>query len=177
MKILSTKKVFEGFLSILNLEVQTSTGEVINREVMTRENGKNSSDGVCALVFDTVKKKYIFTKQFRTGLINEDNQDLIEVVAGTLETGEDPSECMKREIEEELGYKTDKIKFFNKGFVSPGGCTEKIYMFIVEVSEKISEGGGLESEHEEIEVIEMNEYDTITYDFMDLKTQFLVSTI
>ena len=76
MKILSVKKVYKGFLTILNLTVETSKREVVQREVMARSGGKKSDDAVAALVFDTVKRKFIFAKQFRAGLMNEDDQSL-----------------------------------------------------------------------------------------------------
>lgn len=177
MKILNTKKIYNGFLTILSLDVETSKGDVVHREVMSRSGGDGSDDAVASLVFDTEKEKFIFAKQFRPGLMNESDQNLIEVVAGILEVGEDPKLCMEREIEEEIGYKVDNMKYIGEYFVSPGGTTEKIHLFVSFVSEKISEGGGLESEDEEIEIIEMNHVDVYNYNFRDMKTKLLLTEI
>lgn len=174
MKILSTETVYKGFLTMLKLTVKTSKGEVIQREVMSRSGGKKSDDAVAALVFDTVKEEFIFVKQFRSGLFNEESQELIEVVAGTLEQGEDPEKCMVREIEEEIGYKTDSINYVGEYFVSPGGTSEKIYLYLVSVSEQVSEGGGLADEHEEIEIVRMSEDEMGSYSFRDMKTMLLI---
>ncbi|CAG7581154.1 MAG: ADP-ribose pyrophosphatase [uncultured marine phage] len=177
MKLLSSRKVYEGFLTILKLKVETSEGEIVEREVMSRAGGKKSDDAVAALVFDTDKQKFIFAEQFRSGLMNEDDQSLIEVVAGTLEEGENPEECMIREIEEEIGYKTDSIEYVGEAFVSPGGTTEKIFLYTVLVSEQISEGGGLADENEEIEIVEMDVQEVRDYNFRDMKTKLLVTEI
>lgn len=177
MKILNSKKIYKGFLTILNLDVETSKGDVVSREVMSRSDGGGSDDSVASLVFDTEKERFIFAKQFRPGLMNEEDQNLIEVVAGTKEVGEDPNLCMEREIEEEIGYKVDNMKYIGEYFVSPGGTTEKIHLFVSFVSEKVSEGGGLESEDEEIEIVEMSHVDVYNYNFRDMKTKLLLSEI
>lgn len=177
MKILNVEKVFKGFLTIMNLTVETSKGEVVQREVMSRSGGKKSDDAVASLVFDTKKGKFIFAKQFRPGLMNEEDQNLTEVVAGTLEVGEDPKYCMEREIEEEIGYKVDQMEYVGESFVSPGGTTEKIYLYVTLVSEQISEGGGLASEHEEIEIIEMSGDELKNHNFLDMKTKLLLTEI
>lgn len=177
MKILNIEKVYRGFLTIMKLKVETSKGDIVSREVMSRSGGAKSDDSVSSLVYDTERKKYIFAKQFRPGLMNEDDQHLIEVVAGTLEVGEDPEICMGREIEEEIGYKVDKIENVGVAYVSPGGTTEKIHLFVSLVSEKISDGGGLVTEHEEIEIVEMSIDEVKEYNFLDIKTKLLITQI
>jgi len=175
MKILSKNKIYKGFLSILNLKVETEKGEVITRQVMSRARGKNSDDSTAALVYDTKNREFIFVSQFRAGLYNETDQNLVESVAGTLEVNENPEECIIREIEEEIGYKTDQIEFVGDYYVSPGGTSEKIYLYIALVSEQISEGGGLAEEHEEIDIIRMSEEEVVVYNFMDIKTKLLLA--
>ena len=175
MKIVSKKEVYKGFLKMLKLGVETKSGDVIDREVMTRSSINQSDDSVASLVYDTDKEKFIFAKQFRAGLYNEKSQDLIEVVAGTLEEGEDPQECMKREIIEEIGYKVDNMEYVGSYYVSPGGTSEKVHLFISKVSHQVSSGGGLESENEEIDIVEMSEKEMKEYRFRDMKTLFLVS--
>lgn len=166
-KTLSTKNVYNGFLKMDMDTIQTKKGETIHREVMRR--GKS----VCALIFDTVEKKYIFAKQYRVG----SKSDLVEVVAGMLESGEDPSNCIKREILEEVGYESDKCENIGGGFVSPGGTSEYMHFFYVEVSNKTAKGGGLETEHEDIEVIKMTSQEAKSYNFQDLKTMYCICKV
>lgn len=177
MKIISVDEVYKGFLKILKLKVETKSGQVIDRELMTRSSKNRTDDSVASLVFDTKKKKYIFASQFRSGLYNEENQDLIEVVAGTLEEGEDPKKCMEREIEEEIGYEVDDMKYLGDYFVSPGGTSEKVHLFISKVSSQVSSGGGLESENEEIDIIEMYSDEMNEYTFRDMKTELCITKL
>ena len=83
---------------------------------------------------------------------------LIEACAGLLDN-DNAEDCIRREIEEETGYKITSIKKITEAYMSPGSVTELLYFFIAEYSEsmKVSEGGGIE--HEDIEVMEIK-FDT-----------------
>jgi GDP-mannose pyrophosphatase NudK len=116
-------------------------------------------DGACILLYNSVKKTVILTKQFRMPSYLNDNEDgmMIEVCAGLLDK-QDPITCIKNEVEEEVGYKIAEPKKVFEIYSTPGAVTEKIYYFIAEYSDemKVSEGGGLEEETEEIEVLEID---------------------
>jgi len=170
MDIKGMNTMHNGYFKVLEATVETSDGESIKREIFSRASRGNSEDSVAAVVYDIKKQKYIFTKQFRVGLYREDDKYIIEAVAGTLKEGEDPKECMIREIEEELGYDTLNILPISEFYVSPGGSAEKIYLYEAFVDTKVSEGGGLAEEHEEIETIEMTLEEIKKYDFKDAKT-------
>ena len=90
--------------------------------------------------------------------INNENDGMsIEVCAGALDKNESPETCIIREVEEEVGYKIISAKKVMESYMSPGAVTEKMYFFIAEYSEnqKVSEGGGLDSEDEDIEVLKL----------------------
>lgn len=111
----------------------------------------NSNNKAAALVFNTETKKYLFTERKY-----EDIEGImIEIVAGTMEEGEKSQDTIKREIAEELGYKVDRLDHLCDFYVSPGGNTEICAVFYAEVSEKISEGGGVDDEN--IKVIEVED--------------------
>jgi nudix-type nucleoside diphosphatase (YffH/AdpP family) len=82
---------------------------------------------------------------------------LIEACAGLLDK-DDPEDCIRRETEEETGYKITDVRKIFEAYMSPGSVTEILYFFIAEYanSMKVNEGGGVEHEQENIEVIEMN---------------------
>jgi nudix-type nucleoside diphosphatase (YffH/AdpP family) len=86
------------------------------------------------------------------------NQDgmLIEACAGLLDN-QSPEECIKRETEEETGYRIENVKKVFEAYMSPGSVTEILYFFIAEYKPKmkVSEGGGHEAEQENIEVLEI----------------------
>ena len=148
------------------MTIKTKSGKDVKREVMVRKNA------VAALVYDKSTKKYIFVSQFRPG----SSTDIIEIPAGVLDHGdEDKRDAISREIEEEIGYKSDSIKLIDECYISPGGTTEMITIYFVEVSEKIGEGGGVASEDEEIDIIEMSRQEMETTRFKDAKTIIAVN--
>jgi len=157
--ITKRERKYKGFLNLDELTVKTRSGKEVKRELMVRP------DGVASVVFDTRKKKFIFVNQWRPA----SNSEIIEIVAGTCDVeGEDPREAMIREIDEEIGYKTDKITLIDECYMSPGGTSELLSIYYSEVSEKISQGGGLEDE--DIDIVEMDLDDVLTTRFRDAKT-------
>ena len=115
-------------------------------------------DGAGILLYNKEKQTVILTKQFRMPTYLNDNKDgfLVEVCAGLLDK-DNPEACIIRETEEEVGYRLKSVKKIYEGYSSPGVMTEKMHFFVGEYTDdmKVNEGGGLESEHEDIEVIEM----------------------
>jgi len=116
-------------------------------------------DGAAILLYNAEKQTVILTKQFRMPSYLNENEDgmMIEVCAGLLDE-QDPITCIKNEAEEETGYKISDPKKVFEIYSTPGAVTEKIHYFVAEYSDamKISEGGGLEEETEEIEVLELD---------------------
>lgn len=121
---------------------------------------------VAAVVYDTIKNKYLFVKQFRPGTKGE----VIELVAGMIDDDKlTPMDTIKKEISEELGYKTDYVNFLVKMYTAPGYTDEVIHYYYVEVSERVNDGGGSDSENEFIETVEMTEEELKEFDFQDNK--------
>jgi len=122
------------------------------REVYDRGNG------AAILLYNTTTKNIILTRQFRlpTYLNGNKNGMMVEVCAGLLDQDE-PEQCIIRETEEETGYRISKVKKIMETYMSPGAITEILYLFVGEydASMKVSDGGGLEHEQENIQVLEM----------------------
>ena len=123
------------------------------REVYDRGNG------AAILLYNIAKKTVILTRQFRLPSYLNGNQTgmMIEVCAGLLDQ-DNPEQCIIRETEEETGYRISKIEKIMETYMSPGAVTEILHLFVGEYDEsmKVSEGGGLEHEQENIEVMEMS---------------------
>lgn len=104
------------------------------------------------------KQTIILTRQFRLPTYLNGNQSgfLIEACAGLLDK-DNPEDCIKKEVEEETGYRVDKVVKVFEAYMSPGSVTELLYFFIAEYSEdmKVNDGGGLAKEQENIEVLEL----------------------
>ena len=141
-------------LDKINFDLKQKNGEWINqnREVYDR------GDGAAILLFNKVKQTLVLTKQFRLPSFVNGNEDgmMIEVCAGLLEK-DDPLTCIVKEAEEETGYLISNPKKVFEIYSTPGAVSEKIHYFIAEYSAemKVSEGGGLAHETEDIEVLEL----------------------
>ena len=118
----------------------------------------NRGNGAGILLYNREKGTVILTRQFRMPTYVNGNYDgmMIEVCAGVLE-GDNPEDCIRKETEEETGYKVDNVQCVMETYMSPGSVTEILYLFIGEYEEKmkVSEGGGAENETENIEVLEI----------------------
>ena len=121
------------------------------REVYDRGNG------AVILLYNSTNKTVVLTRQFRlpTYLNGNTSGMVIEACAGLLDT-ENPEECIIRETEEETGYRLSSVKKVFQSYMSPGSVTEILHFFIGEYQPnmKVSDGGGLAEEHENIEVLE-----------------------
>jgi nudix-type nucleoside diphosphatase (YffH/AdpP family) len=104
---------------------------------------------------------------------------MIEVCAGLLDQ-DNPEQCIMRETEEETGYRLTKVEKIMETYMSPGAVTEILYLFIghYDASLKVSDGGGVATEQENIEVLEMTYEQAFkmieTGEIQDAKTIILV---
>jgi ADP-ribose pyrophosphatase len=137
------KTIYEGHNKLENWSFSDGEKEY-DREVL------NVGQAVAAIVYDTVKKKFIFVEQYRVPT----EGIMVEVVAGKIDKGEKPEQAMKREIMEETGYKVDVINPIMDFYSSPGTTNEIVSLFYCEVSEKVNEGGGIGDENVSVVEIE-----------------------
>jgi GDP-mannose pyrophosphatase NudK len=130
---------------------ENEESEIHTREVYDRGNGAG------ILLYNSAKKTVILTRQFRLPTFLNGNKTgmMIEVCAGLLDQ-DNPESAIIRETEEETGYRISKVQKVFESYMSPGAVTEILYLFVGEYDEsmKVSEGGGLDAEQENIEVLE-----------------------
>ena len=123
-----------------------------NREAYDRGNGAT------ILLYSKENNSIILTRQFRLPTFLNGNADgmLIEACAGLLDK-DNPEDCIRRETEEETGYKISEVRKIFEAYMSPGSVTEILYFFVAEYSKsmKVTDGGGVEHEQEDIEVLEI----------------------
>ncbi|KMQ69032.1 GDP-mannose pyrophosphatase [Chryseobacterium sp. FH2] len=135
-----------------NIQKRDGTIEQQSREAYDRGNG------AVILLYNITSNAVILTRQFRlpTFINGNPNGMLIEACAGLLDN-DNPEECIKRETEEETGYKISKVEKIFEAYMSPGSVTEILHFFVAEYSNemKVADGGGLEHEGENIEVLEL----------------------
>ena len=134
-------------------EKEDGSWETQIREAYDRGNG------AAILLYNSKKGNVVLTRQFRMPTYVNGNEDgmMIEVCAGLLD-GDHPEDCIKKEVEEETGYKVENVQKVFESYMSPGSVTEILHFFIGEYAAdmKIGEGGGVEDESENIEVLEMD---------------------
>lgn len=142
-------------LDRVDYDYQFKTGEWrrLSRECYNRGNG------AAILLYNKEKSTVILTRQFRMPAYENNKKDgmSIEVCAGAIDNNDKPLETIIRETEEEVGYKIGSAKQVLTAYTSPGALTEKMYLFVAEynASMKVNEGGGLQSENEDIEILEI----------------------
>lgn len=157
VKIISTKTLSGkwGVLNEIQYKLKSSNGEWLDLKRESYDTG----DGAAVLLYNSDTKKVILTKQFRlpTYLNGNAGGMLTEACAGLLDQ-DPPDICVIKEAEEETGYRiSNPVKVF-EAYMSPGSLTEIMHLFIAEYKEnmKVSEGGGVEEEQEDIRVLEIN---------------------
>ncbi|KSA12111.1 GDP-mannose pyrophosphatase NudK [Maribacter dokdonensis] len=149
--------------------------ETQEREAYDRGNG------AAILLYNSKKKTVVLTRQFRMPTYVNGNKDgmMIEVCAGLLD-GDNPADCVRKETEEETGYKINNVEKVFQTYMSPGSVTEELFLFVGEYDDsmKVSDGGGAEDETENIEVLELNFDEAITMvskgEIKDAKTIMLL---
>lgn len=151
------------------------TWQTQSRETYDRGNGAT------ILLYNRDKHTVLLTRQFRyPAYANQhDSGVLIEACAGLLDARE-PEEAIKRETEEETGYRVENVRKIFESYMSPGSVTEKLFFFVAEYSEaeKVNDGGGLASDGEDIDIVELELDEALrmleTGDIMDGKTIMLL---
>lgn len=155
-------------IDILNKEVLSQNWAVLLKityrilkangiwETQERE-AYDRGNGAAILLYNKKKRSVILTRQFRLPTFINGNADglLIEACAGILDEA-DPVACIKRETEEETGYQISEVEKVFEAYMSPGSVTELLYFFVAAYTDdmKLHEGGGLDEEEEDIEVLE-----------------------
>lgn len=115
-------------------------------------------NGATLLLFNARRRTVVLTRQFRFPAYVNGCADgmLIEACAGLLDR-DDPATCIKRETEEETGYRINDVRQVFEAYMSPGSVTEKLHFFAAEYEahDRVAAGGGDAHEGEDIEVIEL----------------------
>lgn len=141
-------------LKTTTFEYRRASGEwqTQKRETYERDNA------AAVLPYNLARRTVILVKQFRLPAFIRGYDDLlIEAAAGVLDNAE-PEERIRAEAEEETGYRLHHVHKVFEAFMSPGAITEKLHFFVAEYEPemRVSDGGGLAHEGEDIEVLELS---------------------
>lgn len=154
--ILNTKVLSDNWYTLkkVSFEMIGNDGakSILEREAYDRGNGAT------ILLYNKENQTVVLTRQFRlpTFINGNDTGYLIECCAGLLDQ-DNAEDCIRRETEEETGFRIDQVEKVFEAYMSPGSVTELLYFFVAVYSNdmKLHDGGGLEEENENIEVLEL----------------------
>jgi ADP-ribose pyrophosphatase len=116
-------------------------------------------DSVAILVYNKTTKKIVLINQFRYPTYQHGEGWITETIAGMMDPGEAPEATARRETKEETGLKITAFEHIATFYVSPGGSSERIFLYYSEVSgdqAKYKKTGGLLHEGEDIKVVELS---------------------
>ena len=166
VEIHEQKRLFDDFFKVDEVKVSHE-----------RHDGKMSpderrliferGDAAAVLLYNEETHMVVMVNQFKVPSMvgrQRDNPSttdgwITETVAGMIEKSETPEDAIIRETLEETGYKIQKPKFICKFFSSPGGTSERIFLYFATVTDadKIGKGGGLGGEDIKVVTKSVNE--------------------
>lgn len=158
-EFVNEERVFDEYFKVDQLTVKETaedgTESTYFRSKLARPNA------VAILVFNEDTQKITLVKQFRYPVGKEYPEGLLEVPAGKIDGDETPQQAAVRELHEEIGYivKEEQLTKPFEMLASPGYSSEKIFVFLAVVKDSDRDpnaGGGVQGEHENIEIIEMD---------------------
>jgi GDP-mannose pyrophosphatase NudK len=124
---------------------------------LTRE-AYDRGNGAVILLYSQARRTVVLTRQFRLPAFVNGHPDgmLLEAPAGLLE-GETPTDAIRREVEEETGFRIAQVEPVLAAYMSPGSVTERLHFFAAEYStaDRVTEAGGSIAEGEDIELVEL----------------------
>jgi GDP-mannose pyrophosphatase NudK len=142
----------KGKLVSVSYQQRRRDGEQQRRKREIYDNGNSA----VVLPYDPERKTVLLTRQLRLPIFMQDGiERAVEACAGKLD-GEQAEQRIVKEMQEELGFRITKVERLFELYVSPAAIMEKISFFTCAYSpaDKVSEGGGLKEEGEDIEVVE-----------------------
>ena len=119
-KLLATKEIFRGRAVSLRIDtIEKASGQVTTREIVEH------SDCIAVVPVDD-SGNIVMVKQFRRPA----GKLLLEIPAGGMEDGEDPEACVRRELQEEIGYLPGRLQRLGGFYAAPGYCSEYLHLFL-----------------------------------------------
>lgn len=126
--------------------------EVLEREVY------HPGPGAAVLPINRARGTVLLVRQLRIpAFVNGDGPMLVEACAGMIDEGDAPEDTVRKEAEQEMGYRIRAVRKVLELYMSPGASTEKLHLFVAEYGpeDRTGVGGGLPDEGESIDVLEV----------------------
>jgi len=158
VKVRHRREVFNRFFKIVEAEFDQprldGSGVIKNVKRLVFERG----DSAAALVHVTDRDVVVLTEQFRFPTFDKGPGFILEAMAGSISEGEAPEDCIRREMLEEIGYDAKTLEKIAHFYVSPGGTSERIFLYYAPVTSADlvnPDACGVADEHEDIRRVEV----------------------
>jgi nudix-type nucleoside diphosphatase (YffH/AdpP family) len=152
------RRVFDGFFKIdeLTLSHEQFDGTMSpGKKLLVFERG----DAAAAIILNRDRREVVLVEQFKVPTLEKSTTNgwVTEVMAGMIRPGETPDEAVIRETLEETGYRIQGPELIATFFSSPGGSSERIFLYyaVVGDADKVGRGGGARGEGEDIRLVTM----------------------
>jgi nudix-type nucleoside diphosphatase (YffH/AdpP family) len=154
----SRRQVYKGFFQLEEVVLRHERLDGTMSAPMSRLN-LDRGDGAAIVLHDPQRQVITLVRQFRYPTWEKGPGWTVELVAGMVEAGRDPADVARAEAREEAGYDTRELRSLGSFYLTPGGSSERIFLYYaaVDQSMRVAEGGGLAHEGEDIEIVEMSE--------------------
>ncbi|MBQ4798428.1 NUDIX domain-containing protein [Pseudoalteromonas sp. MMG006] len=158
------KNLYKGFFQVDLYQFEHAlfaggTSEVISREILER------GDAIAVLPYDPISDTVLLIEQIRIGAIKSKHSPwLLECIAGMTDGSTDYESVVKKEAFEEAGLELNELEFMLSYLSSPGGTTERLYLYLARADLSQVQTGvyGLESEGEDIKTHVLSVDDALT---------------
>jgi nudix-type nucleoside diphosphatase (YffH/AdpP family) len=154
-ELVSLDEKHKGWANFTVARIRLPDGTLIDREV------EDHGAAVAVLPYDPQRKTVVLVEQFRAAPFLSDGQEqTLEAVAGIIDEA-DCAAAARREALEEAGLQLGALEYVATCRTMPGISTEKmtLYLAAYRLADRVAAGGGLDSENENIQVVEMNATD------------------
>lgn len=152
--VLESEPVYDGFFKIERAVVRYERFDGRMSDPITRycfERG----DSVGVLLYNPKSDSVVLVEQFRyPAYVRGGPGWILEIVAGIRDKG-DSIRVAKSEALEEAGYEMERLEKLSSFYLSPGGSSERMDLYLGYVSKPSQEGGGVREEGEEIRIVEL----------------------
>jgi nudix-type nucleoside diphosphatase (YffH/AdpP family) len=155
-------RVFDDFFKIEEAYLRYERFDGTMSPVVRRLNFERG-DSVAALLFNSKTKHIVLVNQFKYPTHEKGPGWITETMAGMINEKEDAQSAVRREILEETGYRVRSLEHISTFYLSPGGSSERIILYYAELddNDKITAGGGLAAENEDITNVELTIEDAL----------------
>lgn len=175
MRLFDLETLYSGWGRFITARMELDSGAVVSRQI------EDHGDAAAVLAYDPERRTGLMVRQPRAGpLFVGLDAYLVEVAAGRIEAGDAPEETILREAMEELGVRLKSVEPVLAAWSMPAISSERVHLYLAAytAADRVAAGGGVEKEHEEIEVLELPLADILRRadagEIVDMKTLILI---